>query len=303
MSIPEAYPIGYRLGLDMLLWYINIFASLSISLIFLIRTIQVKFINKKKLYLGDFFVGLGIVFTHIFFQMAYTFPMIYNIFVSSGYVSTYLGITIFVYFWERNVIKLKFIPTIISFILTCFAIINLVYNLTFHQHLIEFISILIPLGGIVVYLALIVILLQFSQRIIDNLKYIGYLVIVSIVSYAIGYTFDTYFIFELFPNFPPIISPIVVLISTLIFFYGINKISEGLLSYYQKSRTCIVHKGKILHDDLLYLCPHCNAIYCKNCYEQVIKNEGCWNCFELFKMQEESKKEHLFDDSKSLNKK
>lgn len=34
------------------------------------------------------------------------------------------------------------------------------------------------------------------------------------------------------------------------------------------------------------------SLYGKNYSEHVIKDEGCWNYLELFKMQEESKKDH-----------
>ncbi|MFX1257755.1 MAG: hypothetical protein ACFFAN_07850 [Promethearchaeota archaeon] len=303
MSVPEAYPIGYRTGFDMMLWYINFFVSLIIFIIFLIRALKTKFINKKKLYFGNFFMALGISFTHILFQMAYNFPDMYNLYVASGYISTFLGLTIFIYFWEKNIIKLKFIPTIFCFILSCFIIVNFLYNLTFQQQLIEFISILVPLGGIMAFLALILVLFKFSQKVIGKLRYFGYLVIVSIISYAIGYTLDTYYAFELIPNLSPIISPVVVLISTLMFFYGVNKIFDGLLLYYQKTHICIVHKGKILQNDFIYLCPNCNAIYCRNCYEKVIKSEGCWNCFELFKIPKEIKENYKSDSSKMLKEK
>lgn len=289
MTVPDAYPVGYRLGIDMLFWVVNLGVSFLIIIYFLIQTFQTKFINKKKLYLGSFFMAMSIFFTHLLFQMAYIFPNVYNIFVASGYIPTYLGLTIFIYYWENNIIKMKFIPTFLSSVLTGIIFINFLFNLIFQHQLIEWMSIFVPLGGIIVYLALIFVLFRFSQRVIGRLRYLGYIVIFSIISYAIGYTFDTYFIFEILPNFSPIISPIVVLISTLVFFYGIYAISDGILFYYQKTHVCVVHRGKILQGDQIYLCPNCSAIYCKNCYDQIIKDEGCWNCFEIFKMDKEIK--------------
>ncbi|MFX1337627.1 MAG: hypothetical protein ACFFDK_03375 [Promethearchaeota archaeon] len=291
MSVPEAYPIGYRTGFDMILWYLNFFVCLLIVIIFIARASKIKFINKKKLYYGNIFIALSIAFTHLLFQMGYTFPERYNLFMASGYISTYSGLTIFIYSWEKNVIKLKFIPTIFSLLLTCFIIANFLYNLAFNQQLIESISLLVPIGGIMAFLALILIIFRFSQKVIGKIRYFGFLVISSIISYAVGYTLDTYYAFELIPDLSPIICPVVVLISTLLFFYGVIKVSDGILFYYQKTHVCIVHKGIILQNDQIYLCPNCNAIYCKNCYEKVIKLEGCWNCFEMFKVQEEFKKD------------
>jgi len=303
MPVPEAYPIGYRLGIDMLFWVVNLGVSFLITIYFFIQIIQTRFINKKKLFFGTFFMAITIFFTHLLFQLAYILPNLYNIFVASGYIPTYLGLTIFIYYWENNIIKMKFIPTLLSTILTSFMFINFIFNLIFHQQLIEWMSILVPLGGIIVYLALIFVLFQFSQRVIGRLRYIGYIVILSIISYAIGYTFDTYFIFELFPNFSPYVSPVVVMISTVIFFYAIKAISDGILFYYQKTHICIVHKGKILKKELIFLCPNCSAIYCKNCYDQIIKDEGCWNCFELFKIDEENKVKKDIDITQLKNNK
>ena len=46
MSIPEAYPIGYHTGIDMVFWYMNFNISFLIAIIFFIRAIHTKFINK-----------------------------------------------------------------------------------------------------------------------------------------------------------------------------------------------------------------------------------------------------------------
>ena len=137
MPLPDAYPVGYRLGIDMIIWIINLGLSFLIAIYFLIQTIQTKFINKKKLYFSAFFMAMSIFFTHFSFQMAYILPNMYNIFVTSGLIPTYLGLTIVIYYWETNIIKLKVIPTFLSSVLTVFIFLNFIFNLIFQQQLVE----------------------------------------------------------------------------------------------------------------------------------------------------------------------
>jgi hypothetical protein len=49
------------------------------------------------------------------------------------------------------------------------------------------------------------------------------------------------------------------------------------ITTFEKSRVCLVHKGKI--KGLTYVCPTCGSLYCYNCIKSLFKKkEKCWNC-------------------------
>jgi hypothetical protein len=40
----------------------------------------------------------------------------------------------------------------------------------------------------------------------------------------------------------------------------------------------VVHRGLIEKGSTMFFCPSCGISYCEACFNQVIKNDGCWNC-------------------------
>ncbi|MHA1150505.1 MAG: hypothetical protein ACTSR8_19985 [Promethearchaeota archaeon] len=287
MPVPEGYPIAYRLGLDMMAWIINVIISFAIAVIFFFKMIKSDLVNEKELNFSNFLLYTGIGFTHFFFQLGYSYPDYYEIFIPLGYVVMSLELTTFIYFWERNMIGLKKVPTLISFILMNVMIVNILYILIFQNPILEIISIVLPLGGLIAMLFIIILTFKFSHHVIGKLKVRGYFMILGILLFAFGYSLDTVYIYEVNPKFSPLVSPIIVGISSLLFYYGLTKIASGITSYYQQAHICIVHRGKILKNEAFYYCPSCNSLYCLKCYELVIKKEGCWNCHAF---NEESKK-------------
>ncbi|MFX1349970.1 MAG: hypothetical protein ACFE92_14975 [Promethearchaeota archaeon] len=50
------------------------------------------------------------------------------------------------------------------------------------------------------------------------------------------------------------------------------------ITVYDELKTCIVCKGSAVGFNI-YVCPHCNSIYCKGCAKAVIEIENaCWTC-------------------------
>ncbi|MFX1236198.1 MAG: NosD domain-containing protein [Promethearchaeota archaeon] len=63
----------------------------------------------------------------------------------------------------------------------------------------------------------------------------------------------------------------------------IEKIKSEL-SINDQEFLCIVHKGPVKGANI-YLCPHCNAFYCKECIKVLkTKGENCWACNSEFEM-------------------
>jgi len=285
MAIPSGYPVNYRLGFDMILWFINFFVIIIIAIFFLIKAIKEAFINKKQIFLSDFFICAGIGFTHFLFQMGYCFPELYNIFIPSGYLAMILGLTGFIYLWERNLINLKKIPTIFAIIISLIMLFNLFYSILYQHQLVEIMSILLPILGIIALSFFIILIWKFSNVLIGITKIYGFLTIFAIIFFTFGYILDTYFAYQLFPDLSPLMSPIIVLICSFLFIYGLNGISDKIISYYKRANICTVHRGKISKDEHIYYCPSCSTTYCQRCYKKVIQEEGCWNCQDLSEME------------------
>ncbi|MHA1343876.1 MAG: hypothetical protein ACTSQG_07810, partial [Promethearchaeota archaeon] len=166
MSVPQGYPIAYRIGFDMLLWYLNIIISAVIALIFLVKMLKSDLINEKELNFSNFIMYMGIGFTHFFFQMGYLYPKYYEFIIPIGYIAMTLGLTFFIYFWERNIIELKKIPTFISLILMIIMILNTIYIIFFQKPILKIISLILPLGGLIALLFIIILTFKFSRRVV-----------------------------------------------------------------------------------------------------------------------------------------
>ncbi|MFX0098992.1 MAG: hypothetical protein ACFFCS_05380 [Candidatus Hodarchaeota archaeon] len=57
-----------------------------------------------------------------------------------------------------------------------------------------------------------------------------------------------------------------------------QRITEEEVTYHREKKICLICKGKTQRK--VYICPDCNAIYCENCSNALIKMENaCWACY------------------------
>jgi len=148
-----------------------------------------------------------------------------------------------------------------------------------------------------VLLIVIILISIFIRNVRGRLRRAGYLFILSYILFGIAAFFDHPPGNSLVPENIVIIIPILFILIHVFGFYSFLTIGEQISDYYKQAHICTVHRGKINRNESLYYCPDCNTIYCLNCYEQVIKQDGCWNCGRVDKRKPEKElKEEVVDE-------
>ncbi len=307
----DAYPPDYHLGFSMFLWFIYISVSLFIGIIYIFKAHKAQLINRKELYYGSGFFAFGSAGCFIFIQVGIFIPSQFPFWISIGFVSMVIGLLFLTYFWERNIGSLKKIPTLINLFTLIFTILNVIYIIITRDLVFDFFittSILLAFSNVVFLIILISI---FTKNVRGDLRKYGLISISSILIYEIGIFLDHPPGVTLFPEITLILVPLLFIIGFIFFFIYQEKIIDAISSYYQQENICTVHRGKIERGDTIYHCPSCNTTYCKNCFEQVVKKDNCWNCnhqFEeitesIMKVDSEDKKSIIIEDSEHIYKK
>lgn len=304
MPIPEGYPEGYRLGFEMYLWNIACIGGLILGIFFLIKAYKSSLINRKQLYLGNglFYIAAGLGW--FFDTLGFIFPDYYNLYhlISTSLIN---GVLIsFLYYWERNLRKIRFNPVIWVVIL---YIISVVFHLYFFLANINnpyFGFILITVIFYVMFF-LYYLFIKFTIAVSGKLHKLGIILTLGMAFYHISIFLNIPLTYLIIPAFPPIISPFFVIGSGLIFGYALLGIVDGITAYYNQIHICTIHRGVVEKDQSIYYCPSCSTPYCNQCYEQVIKKEGCWNCGHgiLDKADEDFKDKEEKEDIEIIHKK
>jgi len=287
--VEEGYPADFHLGISMIFWFIFVVMALIISTLFILKALRTPLINRKELYIGYASTYFGLSTGLILIQIGVFFPSFFSLSISLSMIIVSFSGILLVYYWEKNLINLKKFPTIwmiLVFFLTLldFIYVNILGIRIFGQMLIIFALLsLISVGFIFILLIL------FAKRVIGNLRIRGILIIFSFIFLYIGFITDHPPVVTFYPEILSIVSPISFIIGLVMYYLGIKGICEGITSYYNQAQICTIHRGKISKGTHIYFCPNCNTSYCERCYEQVIKKEGCWNCQEGVKTEDEDK--------------
>jgi len=291
--VEAGYPADYHLGFSMIFWLILISIMFIFGTFFLIKAYKTNFLNQKELYIGSGMFSFGGGFTFIFIQVAVLFPALLIISFSTSAISILGFNIIYIYYFEKNLVNLKKIPTICSvifFIIILFIIgVNVFYfiiNRTLNSEFVGIVSVILVIIGSFYVIILVVI---FTKRTIGVLRTAGYIWIISFILMYTGTFLDHPPLVTLLPEVFALITPIIFIIGGILWFYSSKRLCDGIISYYNQAQICTIHRGKISKGTHIYFCPNCNTNYCKKCYEQVIKKEGCWNCQEGVKPEDEDK--------------
>lgn len=304
MPIPEEYPEGYRLGFEMYIWYVTCIFCLIFGIIFLIKAYKSSLVNRKQLYFGNglFYVAIGIGW--LFVEMGFLYPDHYNLFRLLGPGLIY-GITIiFFYYWERNLKKMKFNPVIWAAIVFITAISLRLYFLLVNIYT-AYLDVFLYFAIIFISIFLLLLFIRFTIAVSGKLHKLGITLIIGTVSYQISIFLDNPPIYLLLPTFPPIISPLLLMGSALLFGFALLGIVDGITAYYNQTHICTIHRGVVEKNQSIYYCPSCSTPYCNQCYEQVVNREGCWNCGHGIsdKADKEFKNEEEKEDFEIIHKK
>jgi len=287
--VEEGYPSDYHLGISLYFWLIFISIMLIFGTFFLIKAYKTNLLNQKELYLGNGMILYGLGFDFIFIQVAVLFPALFIILFSTGSILLLGFIMFFIYYYEKNLVNLKKIPTICSVIIFIIILLNFFYVIFNRTLIFEFFTAVALILLIITNFYVIILIVVFTKRTIGVLRTTGYIWISSYVLLFTGAFLDHPPFITLLPEVFALITPIIFIIGGILWFYSSKRLCDGIISYYNQAQICTIHRGKISKDTHIYYCPNCNTNYCEKCYEQVIKKEGCWNCQEGVKPEDEDK--------------
>ena len=287
--VEEGYPADYHLGFSMIFWLIFISIMLIFGTFCLIKAYKTNLLNQKELYIGNGMTLYGIGSTFIFIQVGVLFPALFIILFSAALISLLGFDTIFIYYFEKNLVNLKKIPTISSVIIFIIALFNFFYVIIYGTLIYEFLGIVSTILMIIANIYVVTLIGIFTKRTIGVLRTNGYIWISSFILISIGAFLDHPPGVTLLSGVFALITPILFIIGGILWFYSYKRLCDGIISYYNQAQICTIHRGKISKGTHIYFCPNCNTNYCEKCYEQVIKKEGCWNCQEGVKPEDEDK--------------
>lgn len=291
--LEAGYPPEFHSGIWIIPWIVLFIESAFLGLILIRKAIKIKSIKKRQLYLGA--ATTIIMYGDCCFIIIQIGVYVVDFFVASLYLGTVfanLGAGAFFYYLEKNVKKLKYVPT--SLFMTV-AGINLVLFImeilsgSIHVSLITATS-LIGIGSMVFALILGV---SFLRKTSGAMRKYAIIMLLSILFLYVGVFTDHPPLITLLIDYPliwGIISPIAFMLAmACIFMTGIG-FSEALLSFYTQEHICTIHRGNISSQEKIIYCPACKTIYCEKCFDQVVRVDGCWNCGQKATGKSESEK-------------
>jgi len=272
------------MGLSAILWWIFIVVILFLGIILYSNTKKSDLINVKEMLRSKSFLYICYSLCFSLIQVGVFFPDNFMQFYFLGYLVLCFSATFYFYFWERNLTSIKRIPTISVGAATVVIFIALMISLFFIDFLGSLVNFLVLTTLSLVAIAFILyiyLIFVFSKNVKGISTVVGGIWMIGMALTMIGLSFE---------NSPGVItwispvfivlyfSPIILMIGLFMDFYGITKLFAEISSYYAQTQKCAVHRGYIEKGTTVYYCPSCGITYCDACFNQVIINDGCWNC-------------------------
>jgi hypothetical protein len=291
------YPQGYHLGFSAVIWWISIAVSLFLGTKLYFKARKSDLVNVKDMLRAKaitFIVG-GI--NHSLLQIIVFFPSYFLQVRSLGLLLASFSFTFYYYNWEKYLTTINRIPTISTGVATIVALIEFiiiifipdVFDLSYN--LLNLIYLLLLVVASVLYIYLIFIFSRNVKGVSRTVSWIwmGGMVLTHmyfIIEFPPGAGILPEFIVYYFPS-------VLLMVGMSMTYYGINTLFTHISSYYAQTQKCAVHRGIIEKGNPIHYCSSCGIVYCEQCFNEVIKKDGCWNCRKSF--EPESKKK-LFDD-------
>ena len=113
---PEGYPEGYHLGPSLALWIILITLQMGYGTNLLLKSHKSRLINEKQIYRGTGFFCMGGGYLFLLMQIGVFFAENYFLYYFGGCVVLLSLVIFYFYYWEKNLVNLKNVPTVIVFI-------------------------------------------------------------------------------------------------------------------------------------------------------------------------------------------
>lgn len=278
------YPQGYHMGVFAILWWIAIAVTVILSIKLYLNAGKSDLINVKEMLLSKSFVYLGYSIFFSLIQIGVFFPDVFmSVLLFGGFVLGFLT-SFYFYYWEKNLTRLKRIPTLSTVTATIIAFIAFLSSL-FFPNLIEFIMDYLFFAALSLVTVSIFLYIYMIYDFAKSVKGINMLT-GWIWMGGMGLLMLAFFI-ELPPGvkilpllFVLYFPPIILMIALSMAFYGINRLFTQISSFYAYTQKCVVHRGTIEKGATIHYCPYCGIVYCETCFTQVIKRDGCWNCLK-----------------------
>ena len=301
----ENYPSEYHLGISLIFWIILIAEYLIIAIIRFSQGRKDRLVNRKEMFYGIGFAYLGGGLFFIVAQFGIFNPKYFAWCISIGLTALQFTFIFFVYYWEKNLISLRKVPTMVSISIFLMAFVDMFFILTTNSTALEFFEISYVFFIVFIqFIFLFVLIIVFAKRVVGNLRIRAISILLGFFFVIIGALFDHPPLVFSLPNIFTILTPIFFIIGNGVLYYGTSGICEGLSAFYNQEQKCIVHRGFIPKGTSIYYCPSCNTTYCKRCYEEVVKKDGCWNCGQGIKSTQEkeweSKEVQIIDSKKKV---
>jgi len=276
------YPQGYHMGLSAILWWITLFVLAVLAVMLYLNARKSDLINVKEMLHAKSFLYICLIIIFSLIQVGVLFPDYFfqlYFFGSCFYCSSF---AFYIYNWEKNLTSIKRIPTLSAVASVIVALIAFITSIFFPDLLALLFDILIftILSFITIALILYVYLIyDFSRNVKGVSTTVGGIWMGGMIfTMAVGFLEHPPGV-KILPAFLVLyFTPIVLMISMSMAFYGINTLFAQISSYYAQTQKCAVHRGTIEKGNTTHYCPSCGIVYCETCFNQVIKKDGCWNC-------------------------
>ena len=290
--ISEGYPPGYHSGIAAILWILLMIILGTVGVRLLIKSKLTKITHQRQIFLGSGMVIIGAAVGFFIIHMGVLLPDYFYIYYSGGFAAFYVCYLIMLYYWGKNLVmrfrQSSMIIGIISLMITLLIFFIVLSTGIYSFKLMPLITMaLILASGIGFLISFFV----FAMNVEGKLRFHSFIVIISFILANLTTYLDHPPGLLLFPEFSLYFCPISFTICFFLIGISSEVIADELYLYYNQEQICMVHRGKILKGETISYCPKCSTIYCKKCFELVIKIDGCWNCKEKFLTKEEKKLE------------
>ena len=290
------YPQGYHLGSSFILWSIFIIVVAILGVGLYLNARKSALINVKQMLRAKSFVYICISIEYSLIQVTVFFPDIFLQFYFSGLVIYTFSSTLYFYYWEKNLTRIKRIPTIsvgAGTIVALFALTTSIFFPDLPNFLWDFLIFTVLSLGTVAIVLYVYLIYVFSRNVRGGLTTtIGWAWIGGMVLIMVALFFEHPPGVKIFSEFIVLyIIQIVFMAGLMMTYYGITKLFTQISSFYAHTQRCAVHLGTIEKGTPIHYCSSCGIVYCETCFNQVIMKDGCWNCreeadFEIEKEQD-----------------
>ncbi|MHA1294895.1 MAG: hypothetical protein ACTSQJ_19850 [Promethearchaeota archaeon] len=213
LEVPEAFPEDYYQGISLICWFIVIGLFFLAFILFFSKGLKTELKSLKMSYFAYGVVSLMLGLTRIFFIVAVYIPENYDFYTTLGYISGISGMIFWLYIVETYLVKkTKRIFTIICSISLSISIIAL-FGAVSRDLALDIQFILLPFALAVIVLLYIYMIVKTTGTV--RVKAIWVLVGLALI--AVAQVLDGQDFISAFPNFPLIITPLIMMAGILIF--------------------------------------------------------------------------------------